>query len=50
MLLEMNIHDEDMLDNGYNFLCGNPNAVKQLIDLPLEQRMRKSVKIMTTNS
>jgi len=49
MLVEMNIQDEDLLDNCYDFLCGHPNAVKQLFGLPLERRMRKLVKIMTTN-
>ena len=37
--MEMNIQDEDMLDNCYDFLCVNPNIVKQVFDLPLEQRM-----------
>ena len=49
MLVEMKIQDEDLLDNCYDFLCGHPNAVKQLFGLPLERRMRKLVKIMTTN-
>jgi len=49
MLVDMNIQDEDLLDNCYDFLCGHPNAIKQLFDLTLEQRMRKLVKIMTTN-
>jgi len=49
MLVEVNIQDEDLLDNYYDFLCGHPNAVKQLFGLPLERRMRKFVKIMTTN-
>ncbi|KAK8472235.1 hypothetical protein PHAVU_002G149100 [Phaseolus vulgaris] len=49
MLVEMNIQDGDLLDNCYDFLCGHPNAVKQLFGLPLERRMRKLVKIMTTN-
>ena len=27
MLVEMNIQDEDLLDNCYDFLCGHPNAI-----------------------
>jgi len=50
MLVEMNIQDEDLLDNCYDFLCGHLNVVKQLFGLPLERRMRKLVKIINTNS
>jgi len=49
MLVEMNIHDEDLLDKCYDLLCGHPNVVKQLFGLSLERRMRKLVKIMTKN-
>ena len=49
MLVEMNIKDEDLLDNYFNFQCGHPNEVKKLFGLSLEQRIRKLVKIMTTN-
>ena len=41
MLVEMNIQDEDLLDNCYDFLCCHPNAIKNLFGLPLERRMRK---------
>jgi len=30
------MHDEDMLDNYYDVLCGHPNAMKQLFGLSLE--------------
>jgi len=50
MLVEMNIQDEDLLDNCYNFMCGHPNAVKQLFSIPLERQMRKFVEIMNTNA
>ena len=49
MLEEMNIEDEDLFDNYYDFSCGHPNAVKQLFDLPLKRRMGKLMKILTTN-
>jgi len=49
MLVHMNIHDDDVLDSCYDFMCAPPNVVKQLLGMSLEQRMKNLVKIMTKN-
>jgi len=36
ILVEMNIHEEDLLEYYYDFLCGHPNVVKQLFGLPFK--------------
>jgi len=41
LLVDMNISDENLLDQCYNFLCENPTKVKQLFGLPAQRRMTK---------
>jgi len=36
ILVKMNIQDEDLLENCYDFLCGHHNAIKQLFASSLE--------------
>jgi len=47
MLVELNISDEQVMDQCYEFLCEHPDRVKQLFEIPYEHRMTKLIGFMT---
>jgi len=47
MLMELNIQDEQVMDQCYEFLCEHPGRVKQLFEMPYERRMTKLFAFMT---
>ena len=47
MLVELNIQDEQLMDQCYEFLCDHPRRVKQLFGMPYERRMTKLFGFMT---
>ena len=47
MLVELNIQDEQLMDQCYEFLCDHPGRVKQLFGMPYERRMTKLFGFMT---
>ncbi|KAG2371033.1 uncharacterized protein HKW66_Vig0212070 [Vigna angularis] len=47
MLTSMNIPDENLLDQCYDFLCGNPTCTKRLMGLPLHKRWNKLLKMIS---
>ena len=47
MLVELNIQDEQVMDQCYEFLCEHPVIVKQLFGMPYERRMTKLFPFMT---
>ena len=47
MLVELNISDEQVMDQCYEFVCEHPERVKQLFGMPYERRMTKLIGFMT---
>ncbi|KAG2384663.1 uncharacterized protein HKW66_Vig0117540 [Vigna angularis] len=47
MLTSMNITDENLLDQCYDFLCGNPTCTKRLMGLPPHKRWNKLWKMIS---
>ncbi|KAK8472302.1 hypothetical protein PHAVU_002G170601 [Phaseolus vulgaris] len=47
MLVELNIQDEQLMDQCYEFLCDHLRRVKQLFGMPYERRMTKLFGFMT---
>ncbi|BAT91535.1 hypothetical protein VIGAN_07013800 [Vigna angularis var. angularis] len=47
MLTSMNIADENLLDQCYDFLCGNPTCTKRLMGLPPHKRWNKLWKMIS---
>ncbi|KOM37752.1 hypothetical protein LR48_Vigan03g113400 [Vigna angularis] len=47
MLTSMNIADENLLDQCYNFLCGNPTCTKRLMGLSPHKRWNKLLKMIS---
>jgi len=47
MLVELNIQDEQVIDQCYDFLCEHLGRVKQLIGMPYERRMKKLFAFVT---
>ncbi|KAG2405756.1 uncharacterized protein HKW66_Vig0050110 [Vigna angularis] len=47
MLNSMNIADENLLDQCYDFLCGNPTCTRRLMGLPPHKRWNKLCKMIS---
>jgi len=47
MLIDLNIHDEVVMDQCYDFLYENPAIAMRVFGMPKERRMAKLFKIMT---
>ncbi|KOM47368.1 hypothetical protein LR48_Vigan07g107200 [Vigna angularis] len=47
MLSAMNIADENLLEQCYDFLCGNPTCTKRLMGLPPHKRWNKLCKMIS---
>jgi len=41
MLVELNIQDEQVMDQSYEFLCEHPERVKKLFGMSYEHHMTK---------
>jgi len=50
MLAGMNIHEENLMEQYYDFLCANPVYMKRLMGLPPGLRWNKLLKMMTGTS
>ena len=47
MLIDLNIQDEAVMDQCYDFLCENPAIAMRVFGMPKERRMAKLFNIMT---